>query len=232
MSRRILAAGGALLVVASVYALPAAAHAAPTIEPLKPCYVTADTPEGRQSEGIEIRAAGFTPNSTVDLLLDGVAQREGADLQVGQTGELVLAEPFPAPFVASGSQSFTITLTEDGNPANTVSATAKSTALGVTVTPTRARPSDRVRFRGLGFTKRKPIYAHYLFKGKLRKTVRMARRPRECGGFSALRRQIPVRNPHVGTWTIQFDQSSRFVNPDRTPIVFVRLAIRITLVPQ
>jgi hypothetical protein len=232
MSRRILAGGGALLLVASLPALPATANAAPTIDPLKPCYVTADTVQGHQSEGVEIRATGFTPNSTVDLFLDGVAQPDGADLQVGQTGELVLAQPFPAPFVESGSQSFTITLTEDGNPANTVSATSKSTALGVTVTPRQARPSQRIRFRGLGFTQRKPVFAHYIFRGKVRKTVRMARRPSVCGGFTAHRPQIPIKDPHVGTWTIQFDQSKRFVNPARTPIVFVRLAIRITLVRQ
>src|SRR5919201_654953 len=114
MSRRTLAGGGALLLVASLHVLPATAHAVPTIDPLKPCYVT-------------------------------------ADLQVGQTGELVLARPFPAPFVESGSRSFTITLIEDANPANTASATAQSTALGVTVTPRQARPSQRIRFRGLGF---------------------------------------------------------------------------------
>ena len=232
MSRRTLAGRGALLLVASLHVLPAAAHAAPTIAPLKPCYVTADTPDGHQSEGVAISAAGFTPNSTVSLFLDGVLQPEGEHLQVGQAGDLVLARAFPAPFVASGSRSFTLTLTEDGNPANTVSATAKSTALGVTVEPRQARPSQRIRFRGLGFTKSKPVYAHYLFRGKLRKTVRMARRPRECGGFTAHRRQIPIRNPHVGTWTVQFDQSRRFVNPFRTPIVFVRLAIRIRLVPR
>ena len=95
-----------------------------------------------------------------------------------------------------------------------MSTTAKSTALGVTVNPASARPSQRVRFKGLGFTQDKPIYAHYIHKGKVRKTVRMARRPRECGGFSARRRQIPIKNPRLGRWTVQFDQYKRFVDPN------------------
>ena len=43
----------------------------PTIEPLKPCYVTAGTAENPQGEGVQINAQGFTPNSKVDLALDG-----------------------------------------------------------------------------------------------------------------------------------------------------------------
>ena len=228
MSPRTLAGSGALLIS---LAAPAAAHAVPAIEPLKPCYVTADTASGPQSEGIQIVATGFTPNSTVDLAIDGTIVPGGADLQTDGTGTLNLAaNPVPAPFVASGSRTFTVTLTEDNNPANTVSATAMSTALGVTLTPSAAPPSQRIRFKGLGFTRNRPVFAHYIYKGKVRKTVRMARRPGECGSFSARRRQIPIDRPRLGRWTVQFDQFRRFVDPAVTPIVFVRIGIRIRLV--
>ena len=228
MSPRTIAVSGALVIS---FAAPAAAQAAPTIGPLKPCYVTAATASGPQSEGMQISATGFTPNSLVDLSIDGTIVDGGDNLQTDPAGTLGLSSPVPAPFVPSGSVTFTVTLTEDGNPANTVSATAKSTALGVTLKPRAAPPSQRIRFRGLGFTQDRPIYAHYVYKGKLRKTVRMARRPGECGRFSARRRQIPVRDPGLGIWTVQFDQRRRLVNPAVTPIVFVRIAIRITLQP-
>ena len=66
---------------------------------------------------------------------------------------------------------------------------------------------------------------------ELRKTVRMARRPRgDCGGFRKRRRQIPIDNPGLGEWTIQFDQSRRLKDPAVEPIVFVRLGILIRLV--
>jgi len=228
MYSRTIAGSGALLLLLLA---PAAAQAVPTIQPLKPCYVTADTSSGPQAEGVAISAAGFTPNSTVTLTIDGAPVDGGQSLQTDTAGALTLP-PVPAPFVRSGSHDFTITLTEDGNPANTVSASSRSTALGVRIRPLEAAPSDLVRFRGLGFTKDKAIYAHYIYKGRVRKTVRMARRPRsDCGAFRARRRQIPVRNPRLGRWTIQFDQSRRFVDPSETPIVFVRIGIRLRLVP-
>jgi hypothetical protein len=229
MSSRTIAGGGALLVA---LVAPAAAQAVPTIQPLKPCYVTANTSSGPQSEGIQIAAAGFTPNSTVDLTIDQAPIDGGQGLQTDAAGALNLVDAVPAPFVAQGSRQFTITLTETGNPANTVSATAKSTALGVSVKPRSAKPSAIIRFKGSGFTETKGIYAHYVYRGKVRKTVRMARRPRECGGFRTHRRQIPITDPGLGDWTVQFDQSKRFVDPAATPIVFVRLGIRVRLVRQ
>jgi hypothetical protein len=232
MSPRTVAVGGILLVP---LAAPAAAQALPTIQPLKPCYVTAATPQGPQSEGIDIKATGFVPNSKVDVAIDGVVVAGGDDVQTdasGQLGVIAPLPPVPAPFVPSGSKAFTVTLTQADNPANTVSATAKSTALGVSVKPESAPPSKRIRFKGLGFTQDKAIYAHYLRKGKVRKTVRMARKPGECGSFTAHRRQIPVKRPKTGLWTIYFEQSKRFVNPAKQPVSYVRLDIRVRLDPR
>jgi hypothetical protein len=229
MSRATLAGSGALLLVASLLAAPGAAHAAPSIQPLKPCYVTAG-PLDNERERVLVVAQGFTSNSNVEVTVDGTALPAA---KAGQEGTLEFE--VPAPYVER-SREFAITLTEQGNPANTATATAMTTALGVGVKPRTARPSDRIRFRGSGFTAltrdftaRKPVYAHYIYEGKVRKTVRMARKPSTCGGFTARRRQIPVRHPGLGIWTIQFDQSKRYVDPAVTPIVYVRLAIRVRL---
>jgi len=59
----------------------------------------------------------------------------------------------------------------------------------------------------------------------------MARRPRDCGGFSARRRQIPIDDPGLGNWIVQFDQSRRYFDPSVRDMVYVRLGIRIRLVP-
>ena len=225
MPARLLAVSGALLVAP---AAPAVAQALPTLQQLKPCYVTALTDAGPRSEGIEITAAGFTPNSKVDLMIDGALVPDGSGLQTDAAGGLPIP-PIPAPYVPAGTRRFTVTLTEQGNPANTVSASAKSAALGVSVKPRSARPSDRVRFKGLGFTEQRAIYAHYLHKGRLRKTVRLARKPGGCGSFEVRRRQIPIRQPGLGLWTVQFDQFKRFVRPARTPILYVRLGITVRL---
>ncbi len=227
LSPRILAAGGAVI---AAFAAPAAAQAAPAIQPLKPCYVTALTAAGQESEGMQIMAGGFTPNSNVRLTIDGAPVPGGEALKAGLQGELNLPSPVPAPFVESGRRPFTVTLTEIDNPANTVSATSESASLGVSLKPETAKPSQRIRFKGLGFTEDKAIYVHYLRKGKVRRTVRMAREPRACGGFRTRKRQFPMRNPRLGKWVLQFDQSRQYVDPAVTPINFVRLAIRIRLV--
>jgi hypothetical protein len=231
MSRRPVAVTGALLIALLV---PAAAEAA-EIQPLKPCYVTANTPSGPQQEGVAISASGFTPNSTVDLAIDGASV--GTALQTDASGLLNLsASQVKAPFIPEGSRQFTVTLTETTNPANTVSTTSMTTALGVDVKPRQARPSRRIRFKGSGFTGDKPVYAHYVYRNKLRKTVRMARKTTDCGDWTSHRRQIPVDDPGQGNWIVQFDQSKKFRDA-RKPnsglkSVFVLIRITVSLVPQ
>lgn len=227
MSPRILAGSGTLLVL---LAAPAAAQAAPTIQPLKPCYVTAQSNGVQQRENVQIAGAGFTPNSDVALAIDGAVVPGYEALKAGLSGELTAVPPVDAPFVESGRRPFTITLTETANPANTVSAAAESAALAAWYTPDSPRPSQKVRFRGLGFTEDKPIYAHYIRKDKLRKTVRMARKPRACGGFRTRKRLFPMKTPRLGKWRLQFDQSKRYVDPDVTPITYAERGIRVRLV--
>jgi hypothetical protein len=227
---RALAGSGALAVSLAV---PAAAQAVPAIAPLKPCYVTAETAAGPQSEGIDIKATGFVPNSKVRLAIDGAVVTGGEALQIDGFGQLGMAQalpPVPAPFINHGSRSFTVSLTQTDNPVNVATATAKSTGLGVYVKPKTAKPGHRIRIWGRGFTAVQPIWAHYVRKGKLRKTVRMARRPGECGSFDVHRRQIPIRKPRTGRWIVQFDQSEQYVDPAVQPLVYVRLTINLHLV--
>jgi hypothetical protein len=188
-----------------LFALAAPATAAPAMDPLKPCYAS-DGEGVAERETVHVRAAGFTPASHVDLQIDGVTQITGqADINGTVVAEV------PAPFQGIGQRPFTLTLQEQENRANFVTSTPLVTNLSVTLRPKRARPSRKVRFSGRGFTKDKPVYGHYVFGGKVRKTVRLARRPvQPCGIFHAKRRQIPVRRPAVGGWILQVDQQRRY----------------------
>ena len=213
MSLRTLAVPGALLIALAV---PTAARAQATIDPLsKPCYVTAGTESAPQGEGMVIAAHGFTPNSKVDLAFDGVPVPDGLGLQTDANGEIGVLSPLvvPAPFIARGSADFTITLTQQDNTANVATATARRTALNVTVKPRRADTDEKIRFTGAGFTAPKPVYAHSVFRGKVRKTVRMVGVPNLCGKWSTRARQIPVREPEYGFWTVQFDQRKKYLSP-------------------
>ncbi|HYI17837.1 MAG TPA: hypothetical protein VD836_03965 [Solirubrobacteraceae bacterium] len=229
MSPRILAISGALLIALAV---PAGAKAAVTIEQLsKPCYVTAGTAANPQGEAIVIKAHGFTGSSLVDIAFDGEVLYPGR--QTDANGDLGVLSPLmlPAPFIKKGSDEFTMTLTEQGNPANTATVTGRHTALGVKVKPQRARPNSKIRFSGAGFTKNKPVYAHYVYDGKVRKTVRMSGDPNRCGEWSKRARQIPVSDPDTGVWTVQFDQLKKYREPGPNfPSVYVQLQISVTLV--
>jgi hypothetical protein len=70
-----------------------------------------------------------------------------------------------------------------------------------------------------------PVYAHYVFAGKSRRTVRMGMPRGDCGTFSVRRRQFPFKkSPRVGEWTIWFDQVEHY---DPRAAVRVPLIIRV-----
>jgi hypothetical protein len=148
-----------------------------------------------------------------------------------------------APFIESGQRTFTLRVQESANADNTVSATSKVTRLSVEQSPAKASTADRVRFRGRGFTTRVagpvpgttvpvPVYAHYVFGGKSRKTVRIGTPTGDCGLISSKRKQFPFKkSPQVGVWTIQFDQDAAY-NPKAAVRVPLTIKVRRELKPQ
>lgn len=202
--------GFILTLTTLVSAAPAAA--APALAPLKPCYVSVlrAPPDDYETEAVDVSGSGFTPGSKVDVRVDGVAAQAG--VVVDAAGNLP-AGAVSAPTVKSGERRFTVTAAEQGDAAQTASAGALVSNLSVTVKPRDARPRQRIRFRGRGFTNPDAaVYAHYVRKGaaRPRKTVRLARRPHgPCGTFSVRRRQFPF-TPRTGSWTVQVDQHRAF----------------------
>jgi hypothetical protein len=82
-----------------------------------------------------------------------------------------------------------------------------------------------VRFRGRGFTAPRAVWAHYVYAGISRKSVRIGAPTGQCGQFSRRVRQFPFKHsPKVGTWTIQFDQQRRY---SATTDVLVRLTVKV-----
>jgi hypothetical protein len=193
--------------LAALALLPATAQAA-ALAPLKPCYISVTQPTGSKiTEPLELAGNGFTAGSLVDVSFDG---RPDRTIQADAAGNLP-SQTLPSPYQARGQGTFTLTATERGNPANTVALPSRTTALTLKLKPKRARPSTRIRFKGAGFTAQKAVWAHYLYKGKLRKTVRLVKRIKNpCGTFSAKRKQIPIKHPKLGVWRLQVDQQKRY----------------------
>jgi hypothetical protein len=218
----------ALAGAAALVATPAAAGAA-ALQPLKPCYVSV-TPQER--EPVQIAASGFSPGAPVQVLVDGAVAEKGNTF-AGDDGSF--AGTVPAPYQPRDQRPFTVTVVEPGTP-NQASQSALVTALTLSLRPRSARPSERVRFRGRGFTATEPatgapapIYGHYVFGGRLRRTVELAVPRGACGAFSVRARQIPLRRPSVGTWLLQVDQQREYTT---APVANVHLRITVRRAPR
>jgi hypothetical protein len=214
----------ALLATALATAVLAAPAAATTLDALKPCYASdGQAPDKRET--IDVHATGFTPQAVVDLQIDGppVLFSGRADA----FGDIRAA--VPAPFQGRGEREFTLSVVERDNAANFVFATSRVTNLGVTLRPNPARPSRKVRFRGRGFTKPAPVYAHYVFGGVVQKTVRLVDRSvAPCGVFSVKRRQIPVANARIGDWFLQIDQQRKWAEVPASNMQAMTIKVRET----
>ena len=220
-ARRLVTLG--CVAAVSTVALPGVASAA-TFTSVKPCYVSLPGPNP-VVEQIRLTGNGFAPNVPADIDVDGSRQLSGAPVDGAGVLGADPASPVqvPSPFIASGDRPFQIVATQNGAPAAT--ADSRVTALNVGLSPSRARPSRKVTFRGRGFTGEGKVYAHYRFRNRTRKTVTFTPKG-ACGEFTAKKRQIPVPNPGTGNWTVQFDQQKKYSSTPSS--VFVRLTIRVT----
>lgn len=203
----------------------APASAADLTQALKPCYVVAAED---QREPIEVKATGFTAFDKVDIYVDEVLQDQPQALFDGSISGIVRA-----PWQEEGQRSFTLRASEQATPANNLAATSLVTRLSVAQTPSRASTGEHVRFRGRGFTEPGlPVYAHYVFAGKSRKTVRLGLPQGPCGTFSVKRTQFPFKNaPRVGVWTIWFDQRPQY-DPKAPVPVRVPMTIKVRRAPK
>jgi len=206
-----------LAVAALAFALAAAPAQAAVLNPLNPCYASTG-PATHELEDVVVSGEGFTPTWAVEVLVDGVVI---ASAPTGSIGEFEVK--VDAPYQPRGERAFTIEV-RDG--ATSVATQSRVTDLAVSMRPRRAAPNRRVRLRGRGFMRDAPVFAHYLFGGKERKTVRLGRpSTAPCGTFRARRRQIPVKKPRTGRWIMQVDQKRAYA-PEPDP-VWVRLPINV-----
>jgi hypothetical protein len=214
-SRRLAAA---LPAVALLTAAPSA-HAAAILN-LQPCYVSVSPDEIQKMR--DVIATGFAPDAELDVTVGDTTTGAIAD----QYGNLDLSG-FGAPYQHRGESSFMVTVADHDHAAITTSAISRVTALRVRLRPREANTGDRVRIRGRGFIDDLPIYGHYVFHGKVRRTVRFAHEPHGvCGHFSVRRRQIPLRHPRAGRWLLQVDQQRRWSRRPESVWVPVRITVQ------
>jgi hypothetical protein len=207
---------------ALLLAVPAWAQLPVTLADLAPCYVSAGED---QRQLVQIAAGGFTPDHTVDIYVDETSQ---ATVKVAYDGTAIGS--VKAPLVDSGQRPFTVRVAERENAGHTITKSSFVTAFSVEQSPKVAKTNRRVRFRGRGFTQPyKYVFAHYVFGGRVRKTIQIAYPQGPCGTFSEKRKQFPIKKPAVGPWTIQFDQEPIY-NPMAS--AQVRMTINVKRAPK
>ena len=216
VSPTILAVGAALLV-------PGTAQAQAYLAPIDACYRSVDE---QTRETVPVRATGFTPGEHVNVYVDKVlAQQDVVVLPDGRINGGV-----PAPYLAKGERSFELTVTEVEQPTNTATVMSRVTALSLRLKPRRAAPGRKVRVIGSGFIDGTDVYAHYVRKRKLRKTVRLGAPQGPCGRIDVKRRQIPLRKPALGRWTLQVDNQKAYSTQPAS--VFMTLSITVSENPR
>lgn len=87
--------------------------------------------------------------------------------------------------------------------------------LSLAISPLRARPGQRVNFRATGVLRSgrpgRVLWAHYLFAGRVRRTVVIGRLAGPCGTLAVRRRLLPTVTRR-GLWTVQFDLSRDYAD--------------------
>jgi hypothetical protein len=217
-------------VVSALSAVPALARTTdpPFLDGIKPCYVAA---QESQREYVAVSGHNFTPFAYVDLYVDDI-QQTGAGDQPQADVHGLLAGAVQAPFIEEGERTFVLRASERDNPTIFATHPAKVTRLSVEQTPPAAATSDRVRFKGRGFTDlTRPVFMHYVFAGKSKRTINLGLPTGDCGLFSVKRKQFPFKkSPQVGVWTIQFDQSIKY-DPKASPRVPLTIKVRRKIKP-
>ncbi len=198
------------LVLASA-ALAAAAPAADAAEiRTLPCvaYVEGD-------DTLPILGSGFTPNGLVRVFTSSATSRTPRALVVspvtalGAFGASTLPPPFEPP--GRNRQTFDLFGYDATNPAAPIVARTRFEVVrfGLTRSPLPSRPRQRVTFTARGFRPNRPVYAHFRFAGRTRRTVSLGRARYPCGIASRRLPALPARIRY-GTWEVYVDQSRRF----------------------
>jgi hypothetical protein len=199
--------------LAAAAAVPAGASAA-AVQTDRPCYI--------EQQPMAIGGTGFTPGAdvTVDteqLFAFGNADPAGNFLFTSETAPIV-------PTIVPDQKTFTLTAKENGTPV--ASTTFQVANFAASVTPSRAKPTSKVRYRFSGFPQGKNVYVHVRRNGRTIGNAKMGKALGPCGRLSVRKRFMPVRRGRVafGTYTYQFDTRPTY-RSTATPRIRVQVSI-------
>ena len=157
-------------------------------------------------QAVVISGTSFTPGGRVAITgrVRGTAQADGAGMFTTQVAAPAMK--------ALGPRTVTLTAIDRVNPANRATLRLKVVrrAFGSNL-PIAGRPRQITRWRFAGFVAGRPIYAHWVLRGRSRGDHRFGVARGDCGTLSVRARRIPgVRALRPGRWTLKLDQRKTY----------------------
>ena len=226
LPRRVLAVSPLAAITAAAFAAPAGAA---TLS-VPPCVVDY---RAIGQNNLKIAAAGFRPGSVVQILSTTPSNPTPTIVTSGVADGAgnVLREIAPLSFnnVDTFEQSYMLGAVEAGNPANvTAPVSLTQVRFGFTANPSSGRANRAVTYTARGFLPGRPVYAHFRFRGKTRRNVKIGTAAAPCGVVSKRMRLLPTR-VRYGTWTVYMDQVARYspATARANPLLSARGTLRI-----
>jgi hypothetical protein len=188
----------------------APAGAAPTIATKIPCVANLGL-GGAMT--LPLTGSGFTPNGVVALQTStssSPAPKDLTNVSADASGNIASRVDPPAfKSTSTVQQTFHLIAIEAANPANTATATFRQVRFGFDARPSTGRPTRRVTYTARGFLPGKPVYAHFRFRGRTRRNMKIGVAHEPCGIASKKMRLLPTKT-RFGTWTVYMDQTPTY----------------------
>jgi hypothetical protein len=189
----------ALATAAVALVAPAAASAQTTLmtTPTKPCFGSGDR--------VNFHGSGFTPSGIVDFTRDGEPVAANPPITALSDGTVNAGLTV---FNEQGVEQRSYAATDRTNPALTAAAPVTVSELDVNMRPRSGAPSQPRSISAVGFTRGSTLWAHIVFKGKVR-NLKIGALKGACRNLTK-RTRLFGPNPPFGRHLIHFDTSRRF----------------------
>ncbi len=198
----------------ALLALPAASASAGTVSFDRSCYVSG------QPDGV-VSMSGFAPDALLNVTSKYLG--DATTVRTDATGNAALgfaAAPPESLFPVPGSKAITVTATEVLNAGSTASGTSRVAPLAFQTSNVTQSADAQRRWWFSGWTRGKPIYAHFRLQGRTRSNFRMGVATGVCGEYKRMAEGIAVPgSASTGTWTIAVDQRRTYSPKSRPQLV-------------
>jgi hypothetical protein len=199
-------------------AVPAAPAATQALAATRTCYVNADPSKGAP---VTLNGTGFAPGDSIDIEGQEVfgtttAASDGSFTAIVDGPRLGTADP--------AAKQFTLTAHDETDGVTSASTQILVANLAFRTKPAVAKPSREVMFHFSGFSRGRPIYAHFVHGKQVAVTHDYGRANGPCGMLKTRTRLFPGGHPRFRHYKVQFDDSRRY-RPGSLPRIVTAISI-------